>query len=174
MPQIKHTPKRISEKIVAPSANKIIDDKENKLDEAEQEFLDTFKRDKGHSLRTLLGLYKGHYVDLFFSIVFFVIKHSPVWALPIVTSNVINAATEGGAGAVHTIIINVAIMAALVLQNIPTNYVHTWLYAKTIRVMELELRSALVRKLQQLFHQLSQRHAERTASVKDYARRGAD
>jgi ATP-binding cassette subfamily B protein len=82
--------------------------------------------------------------------VFFVIKHSPVWALPIVTSNVINAATEGGAGAVHTIIINVAIMVALVLQNIPTNYVHTWLYAKTIRVMELELRSALVRKLQQL------------------------
>jgi ATP-binding cassette, subfamily B, bacterial len=130
--------------------DKAIKGTEEKLDETEQEFLSTFKREKGHSLRTLLGLYKGHYTDLVFSIVFFIIKHSPTWALPIVTANIIDAATKGGTGASHTILINTLFMILFISQNIPTNYLHTWLYAKTVRNVELELRSALVRKLQQL------------------------
>lgn len=141
--------KRISEKIVGPKANKAIGNKQD-LDKTELEFLETFKRERGHSFKTLFGLYKGHYLDLFFSIVFFVLKHSPVWAFPIITANVINAATTGGDGAFSQILINMGIMIALVVQNIPTNYVHTWLYSKTIRNMELELRASLVRKLQQL------------------------
>jgi ATP-binding cassette subfamily B protein len=41
-------------------------------------------------------------------------------------------------------------MIAVLVQNIPTNYIHTWLYAKTVRTVEKELREALVCKLQQL------------------------
>jgi ATP-binding cassette, subfamily B, bacterial len=130
--------------------DKAIKGTEEKLDKTEEEFLSTFKREKGHSLRTLLGLYKGHYVDLVFSIVFFIIKHSPTWALPIVTAHIIDAATKGGTNASHTILINTLCMILFIAQNIPTNYLHTWLYAKTVRNVELELRSALVRKLQQL------------------------
>ena len=64
------------------------------LDESEKALLETFNRNEGNSLKILLGIYKGHYVKLFFSILFFAIKHSPVWILPIITSNIINLATQ--------------------------------------------------------------------------------
>lgn len=112
--------------------------------------LDTFKRNQNHSLKTLFGIYKGHYPELFLSVVFFVIKHSPVWVLPIVTSNIINIATNPGADAGRRIVINVIIMVVIIAQNVLTNYFHTLFYARAIRNVEQDLRSALVRKLQQL------------------------
>lgn len=122
----------------------------DKLEPDEEALLENFKRNEKHTLKTLIGLYKGHYLELFFSIVFFVVKHSPVWILPIVTANIINAATVKGKDAVHVILVNVIIILILVLQNVPTNYIHTVLYAKAIRNIERDLRSSLVRKLQQL------------------------
>ena len=114
------------------------------------DYTELFRRNKNHSLKTLILLYKGHYMDLFWSIVFFVCKHSPVWVLPIVSSNIINAATSPDENTTRTIILNVLFMTIMIMQNILTNYIHTWLYAKTIRNVEKDLRSALVRKLQQL------------------------
>lgn len=125
--------------------------KENdKLEPEEEALLEIFRRNKNHTLKTLIGLYKGHYLQLFFSLVFFVIKHCPVWILPIVTSNIINTATNGDKNAVNVILINVIIMIIVVVQNVPTNYVHTVLYAKAIRNIERDLRSSIVKKLQQL------------------------
>lgn len=120
------------------------------LSGVEQELLRTFKRNQNHSLRTLLGIYKGHYMELFLSIVFFVIKHSPVWILPIVTANIINVATNPGADAGRRIFWNVVFMVVMIAQNILTNYFHTLFYARAIRNVEKDLRSALVRKLQQI------------------------
>lgn len=120
------------------------------LDASEKALLETFRRNEGNSLKTLIGIYKGHYLNLFFSIMFFAIKHSPVWVLPIVTANIINAATERPDNAGIVILINALIMSFFVVQNIFTNYIHTWLYAKTVRSVERGLRSSLVRKLQQL------------------------
>lgn len=115
-----------------------------------------FYDNRNSSLKTLIAMYQGKYIQLVLSVLFFIIKHSPVWVMPVVTANVINAITEGGDGAPRTILINVALMFVIVLQNVPTNYIHTYFYAKAIRRVEMELRSALVRKLQQLsisFHQ---------------------
>lgn len=109
-----------------------------------------FESNKNHSLKTLALLYKGHFLELFGSVIFFVCKHSPVWVLPIVTSNIINAATTPDDSTTRTILLNVALMSVMILQNILTNYIHTWLYAKAIRNVEKDLRSALVQKLQQL------------------------
>ncbi len=120
------------------------------LDESEKALLETFRRNEGRSLRTLIGIYKGHYLNLFFSILFFAVKHSPVWILPIITSNIINIATQRPEHAGRKIIINILIMSFFVAQNIFSNYIHTWLYAKTVRSVERGLRSSLVRKLQQL------------------------
>ena len=116
----------------------------------ENDYASVFQQNKNHSLRILMLLYKGHYMELFWSIVFFVVKHSPVWILPIVTSNIINAATYPDENTTMTIVINVVFMIVMIVQNIFSNYIHTWLYAKTIRNVEKDLRSALVRKLQQL------------------------
>ena len=81
---------------------------------------------------------------------FFFIKHSPVWILPIVTSNIINIATNPDENVVRDISLNVAFMCVMIIQNVFSNYVHVYLYSKTIRNMECNLRSSLVRKLQQL------------------------
>lgn len=121
-----------------------------KLGPEEEALLENFRRNKNHTFKTLIGLYKGHYLKLFFSVVFFAIKHSPALVLPIITANVINAATSRSKNAISVIIFNIVIITILILQNIPSNYVHTLLYAKTIRSIERDLRSSIVRKLQHL------------------------
>ncbi len=112
--------------------------------------MENFKKHQKSSLITLLSLFKGHYLALMGSILFFIIKHSPTWVLPIVTANIINAVTNPKDNMIQTLTINTIIMIIFLVQNIPTNYIHTWLYAKTIRTVEKELRGALVCKLQQL------------------------
>ncbi len=123
---------------------------DNDLDETEQRLLDTFKRNKNSSLKTLLGIYKGHYPELFFAVALFAVKHSPVWILPIVTANIVNIATNPPQDAGKKILTQVVIMVIAIAQNIVTNYFHTLLYARAIRNVERDLRSTLVRKLQQL------------------------
>lgn len=87
-------------------------------EQEEQDFLDNFKRNSGSSIKTMLGLYKGHYASLFFSVLFFFIKHSPVWILPIVTSNIINIATNPDENVVRDIALNVAFMCVMIIQNV--------------------------------------------------------
>lgn len=116
----------------------------------EEQLLDNFIRHENKSIKILWGLYKGHYLNLFGSALFFIIKHSPVWALPIATANIVNAATTPTDTSVRNIIINIVVMAILLLQNIPTNYMHTKLYSKSVRHVEAKLRKAMVCKLQQL------------------------
>ena len=87
-------------------------------EQEEQDFLDNFKRNSGSSIKTLLGLSKGHYASLFFSVLFFFIKHSPVWILPIVTSNIINIATNPDENVVRDIALNVAFMCVMIIQNV--------------------------------------------------------
>ena len=120
------------------------------LDETEQKLLETFKRNKNHSLRTLIGIYKGHYLELFLSVFFFAIKHSPAWVLPIVTANIVNIATGRGEDAAQKIAVQVGIMVVLIAQNVLTNYFYTLFYARAIRNVERDLRCSLVRRLQQL------------------------
>ena len=115
-----------------------------------EKYTELFSNNKNHSIKTLLLLYKGHYISLFWSIIFFVIKHSPVWILPIVSANIINAATKPTDKSSSVILFNVVFMILMILQNVFTNYIHTWMYAKTVRNVEKDLRSALVQKLQQL------------------------
>lgn len=116
----------------------------------EDVLLESFQRNEKNSLKILLGLYRGQYLRLFFAVVLFAIKHTPVWVLPIATANIINAATGHEEDALRTILINTGIMAVLILQNLLSNYYHTYLYAKAIRNVECGLRSSMVRKLQQL------------------------
>ena len=46
--------------------------------------------------------------------------------------------------------VNTILMLVFLVQNVATNYIHTWLYAKSVRGVEKELREALIVKLQQL------------------------
>ena len=125
----------------------------------EKEITRIFTGSHGHNLKTLLLLYRGHYPALAGSVFFFVIKHSPTWVIPVVTANLINAVTGNDPHLARTIAVNTALMILFLLQNIPTNYIHTWLYAKSVRDVERRLREALVVKLQMLsisFHKETQ------------------
>jgi len=107
--------------------------------DVESWFIECYKKHKGHPMQILLGLYKGNYHKFFLAVIFFFIKHAPVWVLPIVTANIINDIT-----------IQAMIMIVLVALNIPMNYMYTRYKSLATRYAETGLRRALVRKLQQL------------------------
>ena len=58
--------------------------------DVENWFIECYRKYKGHPMWILLGLYKGNYNKFFMAVVFFFIKHCPVWVLPIITANIIN------------------------------------------------------------------------------------
>ena len=118
--------------------------------DVENWFIECYRKHKGHPLKILIGLYKGNYNKFFLAVLFFFIKHDPVWVLPIVTANIINDITSGSPDTVQNIIIQAIIMVALVVLNVPMNYLYTRYKSLATRYAETGLRKALVRKLQQL------------------------
>lgn len=118
--------------------------------DVENWFIECYRKYKGHPLKILIGLYKGNYNKFVLAVIFFFIKHAPVWVLPIVTANIINDITEGSPDTYRNIMIQAAIMVFLVLLNIPMNYMYTRYKSLATRYAETGLRKALVRKLQQL------------------------
>ena len=62
--------------------------------DVENWFIECYRKHKGHPLKILIGLYKGNYNKFFLAVLFFFIKHAPVWVLPIVTANIINDITR--------------------------------------------------------------------------------
>lgn len=127
--------------------------------DVENWFIECYKKHKGHPIRILIGLYRGNYNKFFLAVFFFFIKHAPVWVLPIVTANIINDITSGSVDTLRNIIIQGVIMVALVVLNVPMNYMYTRYKSLATRYAETGLRKALVRKLQQLsisFHKETQ------------------
>ena len=118
--------------------------------DVENWFIECYRKHKGHPLKILIGLYKGNYNKFFLAVLFFFIKHAPVWVLPIVTANTINDITSGSPETIQNIIIQAIIMVALVVLNVPMNYLYTRYKSLATRYAETGLRKALVRKLQQL------------------------
>lgn len=118
--------------------------------DTEENLIKSFENNKSNSFKTLLSLYKGSYHKLLFALVFFIIKRSPEWVLPIITANIINIATSPTAHSLKKLILNCVVMVLFILQNVPTNYIYFKVYRHTIRNIEARLRCALVRKMQQL------------------------
>ncbi|MBE5964881.1 MAG: ABC transporter ATP-binding protein [Lachnospiraceae bacterium] len=115
-----------------------------------KQYEDIFMKNKGQALKTLVAIYKGNYYKFFLSVVFFVIKHSPAWVLPIVTANIINAVVKHDAKCMEIIMINALVMVFLVVLNVPMNYLHVKYKSLAVREVESGLRGALVSKLQHL------------------------
>ena len=114
--------------------------------DVENWFIECYRKYKGHPMWILLGLYKGNYNKFFMAVVFFFIKHCPVWVLPIITANIINDITSGAPDAYQHIFIEAIIMVVLIALNIPTNYMYTRYKSLATRYAETGLRKALVRK----------------------------
>ena len=111
-------------------------------------FEESFRKHKGNTLMILLGFYKGYYHNFFLSILFYAVKHSPVWVLPVVTANIINYVTDRVEGATQLILMNAGLLVFLLLLNIPMNYLHMHFRASAVRDVEAGLRATLVHKIQ--------------------------
>ncbi len=113
-----------------------------------ESFLNSYAAHPNRPLGALIGFYQGYYHNFAFSTFFYIIKHSPVWILPIATANIINSVTEGSGDTARLILSNGALLVFLLLLNIPMNYLHMHFRASAVRDVEAGLRSALIRKIQ--------------------------
>ncbi|MCR5736179.1 MAG: ABC transporter ATP-binding protein/permease [Eubacterium sp.] len=114
------------------------------------EYVKIFGRGKGHPVRTFFNLYKGTYWRFLLAGFLFILKNSPVWVLPIVTSNIINIATNPTKHSSTEIVLNIAVIITLIAFNFPLNYLFNVCQSTATRAVEAHLRSSLVRKIQQL------------------------
>ena len=125
-------------------------DIEDNLAKTEENFIASYGKYEQKPLQILLSLYKGHYLQLILSGIFFALKHACVWFLPVATAGVINIASGYDDAGLSGIIFYISIEIGLVLINVPANYLYVHFRSLAIRNMEAGLRGALVRKLQQL------------------------
>ncbi len=116
----------------------------------EDRFINVYTKNRQQPIKVLFGLFRGHYYKFLLAGLCFFIKHSPVWMSPIILANIINLATEGGENVVSQLILNVALLVALIILNFPLNYLYTRCRSLATRNVEAGLRGALVRKLQLL------------------------
>lgn len=106
------------------------------------------KKDK--AFHTFLLLYKGQVRNIVLSFFFFLIKHSPVWVIPVTTANMINIASEPSKYDMSGLWINLLVICLVIIQNIPSQMLHMSYLSKASRHVEAGLRSTLIRKLQHL------------------------
>jgi ATP-binding cassette subfamily B protein len=119
-------------------------------------------------LRTLWYLTRGHRRDLFISFVFFIIKHSPGWILPLLTANIIDSFVNEKS--FEDILINAGLMVFLIVQNLPVNLLYVKYLSRSIRSLECSLRASIAQRLQQLsmgFHLQTNAGILQTKVVRD-------
>ncbi len=105
---------------------------------------------KKKPLKTLLLLFQDNLFRVIMSIVFFVIKNLPVWILPLITSAIINEATNPHPETLRNILIYFGLGVVVIVQNVPSQQCETYFTSRAVRDIEMRLRAALVRKLQHL------------------------
>ncbi|REJ15346.1 MAG: ABC transporter [Paenibacillaceae bacterium] len=114
----------------------------------ERVFMDAGGR-KGRPFRTLWRLYRGQRINLLLSLLFFIIKHSPVWIMSVLTADMINIISRPDAD-LKWFWIDAAVLIAVVLQNVVTQTLHVSFMSRSSRLMEAGLRGTMMRKLQHL------------------------
>ena len=123
---------------------------ESEIVREENDFIKTYTEKKGGAFRILMKLYKTHKWRLLLSAVFFAVKVSPTWILPIITANLINVAVSQPENTAYLITINIIVAAATLILNIPFHMLHIKYFSLARRNVEAGLRGAMIRKLQQL------------------------
>jgi ATP-binding cassette, subfamily B, bacterial len=102
------------------------------------------------ALRAVFTLFRPHRARLIAAQFAFIIKNSPVWAIPIITADLINVVSAPELYTIRRIWIDAAILAGLIIQNVGSHVVYVRLISETVRALEAELRQQLVRRIQQL------------------------
>jgi ATP-binding cassette, subfamily B, bacterial len=100
--------------------------------------------------RTIARVYGRDRKALLQVFVLFFLKHSPAWALPVITANVVDIISRPEAHSIHEFWINAAVGTALVIQNPLSTLWFNGTVSRIVRGSEARLRVAICRRLQQL------------------------
>ena len=96
------------------------------------------------------ALYRDHSGSLALATLYFVIKAAPMWVMPVVTANIINIVSAPYPDALRDLGINALVMFFLLLENVPFHCLYVRKLSIAARSVEMELREALVRRMQEL------------------------
>ena len=134
-------------------------------------YWETEQRYRGrYGFSTLLYLYRGEISRLFYALIFYCIKHSGVWALPLITASVIDIISTPDAHQLSELWIYAGLLFAIYVQNVPMHYVYMHFLSTANRNMEAHLRGSLARRLQYLsmdFHFRTSTGALQTKLLRD-------
>ena len=121
-------------------------------------------------LQTLFSLYQNDGKTLSLSLLFYLIKHSPEWIRPILIANIVDIISIPESHNLSDLWVNGAVLAVLVVQNIPTHYLHVGYMSAATRHMEYNLRTAMTRRFQELsigFYRQNSKGALQTKVTRD-------
>ncbi len=104
--------------------------------------------DAKHPIRTVFTLLRPERARVIGALATFVVKDSPTWLLPVLTANVIDVVVSHKP--IRGLWINAALLAIVLLQNIPMHILWVRLSSAIIRRLGIEVRSTLARHLQRL------------------------
>ncbi len=148
----KHLRFKMRKKDSHSSNEKMFTDKEAKI--LEREFIKAYSGKPSSTVKILLRLYRRYPLQLFLSVLFYIIATLPHILTPIITANLINVTVSYIKGDctdyLTPLFSNIAFLVALLIINIPSNVLYSRFKSAVMRKVEVGLRGALVRKLQQL------------------------
>src|SRR5882672_409713 len=101
-----------------------------------------------HPLRTLRYLFHDDRGKLAAAVAAYAVKHSPIWLLPLITANVVDVVVEHRP--ISRLWINVGVLLGILFLNYPMHLLYVRNLNGSVRRMSTALRSALVRRMQQL------------------------
>jgi ATP-binding cassette subfamily B protein len=124
--------------------------------------------DGTHPVRTLTGLFRGQRRHVAVATASFVVKHSPVWVIPVLTANVIDVVVDHRP--LHELWVTAVLMAVFIVQNLPLHQLYVRSLSRAVRTVETNLRMALSRRLQELsigYHRRTSAGMLQTKIVRD-------
>ncbi len=99
----------------------------------------------------LMGqLLKKDIRPIFWSCFLYLFQYAPVWALPLITSDVIDLITNRPENMALRLLIDAIISVVLLVQNIPVTMWRLRILNKTIRTRSAQIKQSVIRKLQKL------------------------
>ncbi len=102
------------------------------------------------ALRNYFRFYRDEKKELALGMIFWLIKTTPDWFLPIVTANVINMISNPPDNMGRQLLIYALLAAVLLMQHTPSQALYCYFFSKANRTVEMKLRSSLCKRLQHL------------------------
>ncbi|MBN1413351.1 MAG: ABC transporter ATP-binding protein [Spirochaetales bacterium] len=101
-------------------------------------------------LKSLYYIYQGNFKPILLALLLCIVKHSPMIVMPVVIGNIINIITNPKLYSIDDIWLNLIVVSVFLLQNIPLHTLYTKFSSTAIREVEVNLRYALVKRMQEL------------------------